>query len=71
NLWEFGIHPDHRGKGYAKFLLKKMLYGLAEANFETASLNVDLTNEPAYNLYKKYGFKDDWIKIAYVLTKEK
>ncbi|MHA1154633.1 MAG: GNAT family N-acetyltransferase [Candidatus Heimdallarchaeota archaeon] len=70
NLWILGVHPSHRRQGIATFLIDTMLNKLAENDYKTASLNVDLTNKPAYNLYKAKGFKEGWVKLAYVLKKE-
>lgn len=70
HLWIMGVHPKHRRLGIGSFLIDTMLNKLAENDYKTASLNVDLTNSPAYNLYKAKGFKEDWVKLAYVLKKE-
>ena len=70
HLWIMGVHPNHRKKGFGTILLDTMLSGLKNKNYESASLNVDLTNEPAVNLYQKKGFKKDWVQLAYAFKKE-
>ncbi len=70
NLWVMGVHPKYRRLGIGSFLIDTMLNKLVENDYKTASLNVDLTNSPAYSLYKTKGFKEDWVKLAYVLKKE-
>ncbi len=70
NLWILGVHPKYRRLSIGSFLIDTMLNKLVENDYKTASLNVDLSNSPAYNLYKAKGFKEDWVKLAYVLKKE-
>lgn len=50
------VSPKFRGKGYATKLLK---IGEERAKKERKDLTVNVvkTNEPAYKLYKKFGFK--------------
>ena len=52
-------NPKHQRKGYGTEALKLILdYGFSFLNLRNISLNVFEYNEPAYNLYKKIGFKE-------------
>lgn len=62
-LWVMGVHPKHRRKGFGRSLILFVKKVLAEQGFRTMSLNVDLANKPAYQLYQKEGFKPEWCKI--------
>ena len=50
------VHPNARGKGIAKMLLRCVLATMRERGFIQCSLEVQKTNIPAYNLYKSLGF---------------
>ncbi|NHI83842.1 MAG: GNAT family N-acetyltransferase [Candidatus Thorarchaeota archaeon] len=65
HLWQFGVHPEHRRKGLAKGLLKRIFEKLIELGFTTLSLNVDVSNFPAYHLYKSLGLKREWGLVCY------
>ena len=43
----YGIMPEHRGKGYAKILLKLLLQKAQEAGIEKALLTIHLDNLPS------------------------
>ena len=52
-------NPRHQRKGYGTEALKLILdYGFSFLNLRNISLSVFEYNEPAYNLYKKVGFKE-------------
>ncbi len=52
-------NPKHQRKGYGTEALKLILdYGFSFLNLRNISLSVFEYNEPAYNLYKKVGFKE-------------
>ena len=52
-------NPRHQRKGYGAEALKLILdYGFSFLNLRNISLSVFEYNEPAYNLYKKVGFKE-------------
>ncbi len=65
HLWQMGVLPECRGTGLAKYLLTDVCARLEEADFETLSLNVDLANRPAYELYRASGLQDDWCLVSY------
>ena len=52
-------NPKHQRKGYGTEALKLILdYGFSFLNLRNISLKVFEYNKPAYNLYKKIGFKE-------------
>ena len=52
-------NPKHQRKGYGTEALKLILdYGFSFLNLRNISLKVFEYNEPAYNMYKKIGFKE-------------
>ncbi len=63
HLWLFGINPEIRRKGVATKFLKKIMDILIEGGMKSVSLNVDIRNSPAHNLYLKLGFTEHWIRI--------
>lgn len=55
------VKSDFRGKGIASKLMDKML----EENVSNVTLEVNITNDKALNLYKKYGFKVASVRSNY------
>lgn len=55
-LYYFCISPDFSGKGLGFNYLKQRIASLA-TDFEYISLEVRISNLPAYHLYQKLGFK--------------
>jgi ribosomal-protein-alanine N-acetyltransferase len=51
------VHPDHRGEGIAKKLLKRCLDVLMERKIRIVELDVELIQRGAIKLYEKFGFK--------------
>lgn len=49
--------PEHRGKGVAEKLLKKILEKGKKQGHSQAQVNMYIGNEPALNLYRKFGFE--------------
>ena len=68
HLWEFGVHPEHRRKGLGKLMLSIIREKLLEEGLESMSLNVDVANNPAYDLYKSFGLQYDrgWVSYAWI-----
>lgn len=64
-LWVMGVHPGYRRKGIGKSLILHIKEKLIEKGFKTMSLNVDLANKHAYQLYQKQGFNPEWCQISY------
>ncbi len=65
HLWQMGVHPEYWRRGLAKYLLAEANERLRELRFTTMSLNVDIGNIPAYNLYKASGLHEDWCLVSY------
>lgn len=53
-----GILEDYRKKGYGEILIKYLIYLCSKRNISYISINVDINNYKAMNLYKKIGFKE-------------
>jgi ribosomal-protein-alanine N-acetyltransferase len=51
------VHPDHRGKGIAKKLLRRCLDILVERKVRIVELDVELVQRAAIKLYESFGFK--------------
>jgi ribosomal protein S18 acetylase RimI-like enzyme len=49
--------PEHRGKGVAEKLLKKIMEKGEKQGHSQAQVNMYIGNEPALNLYRKFGFE--------------
>jgi GNAT superfamily N-acetyltransferase len=65
-----GVVPEYQGKGYGLKILKKAVEVLKKQSVDEIKLIVVSTNENAYNMYKKYGFKvkniySKWYELAY------
>lgn len=56
-LWQFMIDQNHQGKGYAsKALVLIIDYMFLNAKEKVITLSIKPDNEPALQLYKKFGF---------------
>ena len=53
----FAVHPDHRGAGIAKELLRRCLDILLEREVRIVELDVELVQRAAIKLYESFGFK--------------
>ena len=56
HLLKILVHPEHRGKGLAMFLLSKTLNALKEIDIHKVYLEVEQANQTALKLYEKLGF---------------
>ena len=54
----FAVAPDHQAKGIGKKLLQEMISLLKKRGMERLWLEVRVSNDAAYNLYKKIGFTE-------------
>lgn len=63
-LYGFGISELHRGRGYSKYFLNKIIEETKLVSSGNIFLEVDSKNEIAYSLYKKNGF-EEIKKISY------
>lgn len=60
-----GVDPAHRGKGYAKALMKHMFNVCSSKGVRIYSLEVRVSNLSAISLYKRFGFKQVGLRKAY------
>ena len=65
HIWELGVHPDFKRKGYAKLMLAVVRARLLQDEMRTISLNYDTSNEPAMRLYRSYNFEEIWTQMGY------
>ena len=54
------VSPEKRGKGFGKQVCQSLIAKAKSEGTENAFLQVVRTNEVAYNLYKKLGFKKEY-----------
>jgi [ribosomal protein S18]-alanine N-acetyltransferase len=52
-----GIHPEYQRQGLGMFLFHHLLKDGLQRGLERATLEVKTTNQPAINLYQKFGFQ--------------
>ena len=57
HLEMFGLHPDFRGMGLGKTLLRTSMRTVFDEGTERMTLGVDAVNVPAVALYEKTGFE--------------
>jgi GNAT superfamily N-acetyltransferase len=57
HIQTIGVHPSHRGKGLAKFLMGKVIEILQKNGAENLTLGVDSVNASAMGLYERFGFE--------------
>jgi ribosomal protein S18 acetylase RimI-like enzyme len=62
SIFGLGILPEYQGNGYGKQMLNLILRNTAEENIKNIFIEVDSTNEKAFNLYKNNGFE---IEVAF------
>lgn len=56
-LADFGIKETRRGMGLGKYFLGVVLKDVGEQGFKKVSLTVDVKNEVAIRLYRRFGFE--------------
>ncbi|MBE9045631.1 ribosomal protein S18-alanine N-acetyltransferase [Pleurocapsales cyanobacterium LEGE 10410] len=52
-----GVHPDYRGRGLGQLLLLTLLENAIARQLEWATLEVNVKNSRAIELYQKFGFQ--------------
>lgn len=57
HIENIAVHPDFRGKGIAKALLEKVFEYYTQKGALRFTLEVDVDNQPAIQLYEKTGFR--------------
>lgn len=70
HLVSIAVLKDYRKLGIAKSLLKKSMNEIIKYNIDEFVLEVRVSNYPAINLYKKFGFKTHSIKRNYYRDQE-
>lgn len=60
-----GIHPDYRRQGFGTLLLLSLLNDAIARELQWATLEVNVNNSQAINLYKKFGFEVAGIRKGY------
>ena len=53
------VHPGHTRRGVGAALMAALLYWAGTAGVEKIELRVRAGNEPALNLYKRFGFEEE------------
>lgn len=61
-ITNIAVHPDYRGKGVGKKLMKSLISSLKEEDCIAITLEVRESNEIAKNLYKSFGFVSEGIR---------
>ena len=56
-ILRIAVHPDHRGEGAARTLMRKCLDILVQKHIGVVELDVELISRGAIKLYEKFGFK--------------
>ena len=51
------VHPYQRGCGLGGILLRQMIHCAALTNLSSVTLEVNVSNDHAYKLYEKHGFR--------------
>ena len=62
-ILRIAVHPDHRGEGAGRRLIRKCLDILVERNIGVVELDVELVSRGAIKLYEKLGFKIENILV--------
>lgn len=65
HITTIAIRESWRGKGLGELLLASLIAAAAEAGAERVTLEVRVSNEPAQNLYRKYGFRQEGLRRRY------
>ena len=57
SVQNFGVVPEHRGRGLGTVLLQKSLEGFRAAGVFRVTLEVTAKNQDAQRLYQRLGFR--------------
>ena len=63
------IHPEHKGKGYAKEMILDAIDLIKSLDFTRIELTVATSNDKAIKLYERCGFKTEGILKNYTFLK--
>ena len=58
DLCNIALSEEHQGKGYGNLLIEELIQRCKDRKIKNIHLEVNVLNEKAINLYKKYGFKE-------------
>lgn len=64
-VWEFHVHPDHRGAGIGRQLMQVVLANARRVGCRVVVCETQNTNVPAIDFYRKVGFEIDAIDLSY------
>lgn len=67
--WEllyFGVVPEHRGHGFGREIVRKILFEAKASGAVELSLAVDYRNEPARQIYRRAGFDEGESREVYL-----
>lgn len=64
-LIDINIEENSQGRGYSNILMDHMIEIAKEKNVVSITLEVNITNKVAINLYKKYGFEEISVRKKY------
>ena len=56
HILNLAVHPEHRKKGVASFLIQEMIGIMGNRHCRSVFLEVRVSNEQARYLYEKFGF---------------
>lgn len=56
HITTIGVDPDHQGKGLGEYLFVSLLDEAIQRRATWVTLEVRVSNQPAQELYRKYGF---------------
>lgn len=59
SIFGLGILPEYQGKGYGKQMLILLLENISDENEKDIFIEVESTNDRAFNLYKNSGFETE------------
>jgi ribosomal protein S18 acetylase RimI-like enzyme len=56
-IYGFVVRPDQRGRGYGKEILARTIADIVAARSQPVFLEVETENDPAFGLYRSFGFE--------------
>lgn len=65
HLMNIAVHPEYRGIGAGEKILEALIDLCRIKNINDITLEVRVSNIPAQNLYKKFGFMQEGIRKHY------
>ena len=65
HITNIAVHPDYRGKGFGRMILKTLIGVAKDIGMERMTLEVRVSNMAAISLYKSLGFEDAGVRRGY------